>query len=248
MYENEKLKSLILKSSYIFVIVLIIAVVILLILKYNVEGEKNMPFKLSDLILISSAEGFQDEEDSEYKWNVDIYQTNDIYLNIEKNKNFKENDAIKSIIIENLKVEKEPQSGKIEFYRPSGDEKNLFEYKDEYRINSKIEFVGSKEADIKNLKISNQGNTIMIRAVNKLDKKYASNNDSIEHSGRLLKETGITLEEIEAEISFDLIINLESDVSFKANIKQNIPIGNIANEGTISKEITNLKNIVFKRQ
>ena len=60
MYENEKLKSLILKSSYIFVIVLIIAVVILLILKYNVEGEKNMPFKLSDLILISSAEGFQD--------------------------------------------------------------------------------------------------------------------------------------------------------------------------------------------
>ena len=76
----------------------------------------------------------------------------------------------------------------------------------------------------------------------------ASNNDSIEHSGRLLKETGITLEEIEAEISFDLIINLESDVSFKANIKQNIPIGNIANEGTISKEITNLKNIVFKRE
>ena len=38
------------------------------------------------------------------------------------------------------------------------------------------------------------------------------------------------------------------DVSFKANIKQNIPIGNIANEGTISKEITNMKNIVFKRQ
>lgn len=248
MYENEKLKNLILKSSYIIVIVLIIAVVILLILKYNVEGEKNMPFKLSNIILVSSAEGFQDNEDSEYKWNVNIYQTNDIYLNIEKNKNFKENEAIKSIIIENLKIEKKPQSGKIEFYRPSGDENNLFEYKNEYKIDNKIEFIGNKEADIKNLKISNQGNTIMIRAVNKLDKNYVSNNDSIEHSGRLLKEVDVSLDEIEAEISFDLIINLESDVSFKANIKQNIPIGNILNEGTISKELTELRNIVFKRQ
>lgn len=248
MYENEKLKNLILKSSYIIVIVLIIAVVILLILKYNVEGEKNMPFKLSNIILVSSAEGFQDNEDSEYKWNVNIYQINDIYLNIEKNKNFKENEAIKSIIIENLKIEKKPQSGKIEFYRPSGDENNLFEYKNEYKIDNKIEFIGNKEADIKNLKISNQGNTIMIRAVNKLDKNYVSNNDSIEHSGRLLKEVDVSLDEIEAEISFDLIINLESDVSFKANIKQNIPIGNILNEGTISKELTELRNIVFKRQ
>lgn len=248
MYENEKLKNLILKSSYIIVIVLIIAVVILLILKYNVEGEKNMPFKLSNIILVSSAEGFQDNEDSEYKWNVNIYQTNDIYLNIEKNKNFKENEAIKSIIIENLKIEKKPQSGKIEFYRPSGDENNLFEYKNEYKIDNKIEFIGNKEADIKNLKISNQGNTIMIRAVNKLDKNYVSNNDSIEHSGRLLKEVDVSLDEIEAEISFDLIINLESDVSFKANIKQDIPIGNILNEGTISKELTELRNIVFKRQ
>lgn len=248
MYENEKLKNLILKSSYIIVIVLIIAVVILLILKYNVEGEKNMPFKLSNIILVSSAEGFQDNEDSEYKWNVNIYQTNDIYLNIEKNKNFKENEAIKSIIIENLKIEKKPQSGKIEFYRPSGDENNLFEYKNEYKVDNKIEFIGNKEADIKNLKISNQGNTIMIRAVNKLDKNYVSNNDSIEHSGRLLKEVDVSLDEIEAEISFDLIINLESDVSFKANIKQDIPIGNILNEGTISKELTELRNIVFKRQ
>ena len=42
MEERSKLRSLILKSAYAVVIVLIIAVVALLILKYDVEGEKNM--------------------------------------------------------------------------------------------------------------------------------------------------------------------------------------------------------------
>ena len=89
MEERSKLRSLILKSAYAVVIVLIIAVVALLILKYDVEGEKNMPFKLSSIIVASTAEGIQNEND-EYKWDAEIYQNNDIYINIEKNKNYKE--------------------------------------------------------------------------------------------------------------------------------------------------------------
>jgi len=65
MDDNLKVNKLILKSAYITIIVLIIAVIALIILKYNVEGEKNMPFKLSSIILISSAEGYQKEENKE---------------------------------------------------------------------------------------------------------------------------------------------------------------------------------------
>ena len=87
MDNKSKVNNLILKSAYITIIILIIAVIALIILKYNVEGEKNMPFKLSSIILISNAEGYQEKENKEYLWDTEIYQINDIYLNIEKNKN-----------------------------------------------------------------------------------------------------------------------------------------------------------------
>ena len=94
---DTKINKLILKSAYITIIILIIAVIALIILKYNVEGEKNMPFKLSNIIVISSAEGYQESENKEYIWDAEIYQKNDIYLNIEKNINYKETEIIKSI-------------------------------------------------------------------------------------------------------------------------------------------------------
>ena len=36
-----------------------------------------MPFNLSDVLVISSAEGYQENETNN-KWNVDVYQTNDV--------------------------------------------------------------------------------------------------------------------------------------------------------------------------
>ena len=80
MDDKSKINKLILKSAYIVIIVLIIAVIALIILKYNVEGEKNMPFKMSSIILLSSAEGNQDKENKEYNWDTEIYQNNDIYI------------------------------------------------------------------------------------------------------------------------------------------------------------------------
>ena len=89
-----------------------------------------MPFKLSSIIIISNAEGYQEKESKEYKWDTQIYQNNDIYLNIEKNKNYKKTEVIKSIIIDNIKVNKEPEVGKIEIYRPSSDSLQIYKYKE----------------------------------------------------------------------------------------------------------------------
>ena len=248
MNDESKINKLILKSAYVVIIVLIIAVIALLILKYEVEGEQNMPFKLSSIIIISNAEGYQEKENKEYRWDTEIYQNNDIYLNIEKNKNYKKTEAIKSILIDNIKINEAPQVGEIKIYRPSSDSMQTYSYKEEYKITDRIEYTGDKVSDIKNLKISNQGNTLIFRVLNKTGKKYSSNEETFEHNGKLLDKVGITYEQIKTKISFDLTIILESDISFKATIELELPVGNIAKEGSSSLEITNMKDIVFKRE
>lgn len=248
MEDNSKINKLILKSAYIVIIVLIIAIIALLILKYEVEGESNMPFKLSSIIVVSNAEGYQEKENKKYTWDVEIYQNNDVYLNIEKNKDYKETEAIKSIVIDNIKIEEQPQVGAIAIYRPSADNLQNYNYDEEYEITDKIEYLGETKADLKNLKISNQGNTIILRVVNKTGERYTSNEKEFEHNGKLLNKVGLNYEQIKTKISFDLTINLESGNSFKANIVLELPVGDIVKEGASNLEITDMKNIVFKRE
>ena len=80
-------------------------------LKYAVEGENNMPFELSQLIVVSTAEGVENNQ-NENIWNFDLMQNNDVYLYIGKNKSYKETEIIKRIIINNIKVEEGPQKRK----------------------------------------------------------------------------------------------------------------------------------------
>lgn len=243
---DPKINKLILKCAYITIVVLIIAVIALLILKYDVEGEKNMPFKLSSILVISGAEGYQEKENPDYDWDVEVYQNNDIYLNIEKNKNHEETELIKSIQIENIKIADEPAVGTFKFYRTSS-EANVFTYKEEYEIKDKAQYLGDLNTDLSNLKISNQGGTIIIRAVNQTGKRYTSNEKTLEHNGKLIEKAGIAYEEIEGTIEFDLAINLESDISFRATIELELPTGNIIEQGSSSTEIKDMENIVFKR-
>lgn len=248
MDDKSKINKLILKAAYVVIIALIIAVIALIILKYEVEGEQNMPFKLSSIIIVSNAEGHQEKENKEYRWDTEIYQNNDIYLNIEKNKNYRETEIIKSIVIDNIKINEAPKVGEIEIYRPSSDSLQNYNYKEEYRIIDRVEYIGDTISDIKNLKISNQGNTLIFRILNKTGKKHISNEEAFEHNGKLLDKVGITYEEIKSKVSFDLTINLESGISFKANIELKLPVGDIAKEGSSSLEITDMKDIVFKRE
>ena len=79
------------KYFHICVIISIIAVILfilgMVILRYNVEGETNMPFELKKVIIISSQEGI-DKENSEYRWAYNLNQNNDVYIYLEKNENY----------------------------------------------------------------------------------------------------------------------------------------------------------------
>ncbi len=247
MNEDSKSKKAIKTSIISFILVLVAAIIALIILRYHVEGEENMPFEVSQLLVVSTAEGYQKDQNSKKNWDVNIYQTNDIYLNIKKNKNYKDTEIIKSIKIQNIKVEENPTVGNINIYIPDG-ENQTYSYSEKSKRNSEIVFEGDKKSDIKNLKISNQGGTILFRIVNDTQKRYTSNEEVLKHDGTLLKKVGIKNEEIKLKISFEIVICLESDKSFVGMVEIELPAEDITSQGIANFDKKDVKDIVFKRE
>lgn len=247
---KEKIKYLMsTRAFHLCVVIVMIATILfvlgIIILKYSVEGETNMPFNLNKITIISSQEGI-DKEAGENRWAFDISQNNDIYLYIDKNKDYKDQEAIKSILIDSIRVEKEQQIEKIKFYKPNGAETGgIFSNTAENEIQT-IEYVGGMESNLKKLEISNQGGVVAFRYANDKIAEYTSNEEEINHND-LLKNTGITEEQLKAKINFDLTIKIESGKEYKTNISLEMPIQGVLEKGTTSKEITDLKDIVFKR-
>lgn len=103
----------------------------------------------------------------ENTWNFDLVQNNDIYLSIQKNRNYKETEIIKKVTLNNFKIENGPNLGKLMVYRPSKLEDKVYEYNDEYIINDELTYMGAESTNAKNLEISNQGGKIMFRLCNK---------------------------------------------------------------------------------
>ena len=78
MYKNVKQR--IFHSVIITIIIIaILCVGGMLILRYQVEGESNMPFKISKISIIESVEGTESQE-AEQKWSFNVDENNDIYI------------------------------------------------------------------------------------------------------------------------------------------------------------------------
>ena len=229
----------------IIIITVILFVLAMIVVKYSVEGEKNMPFNLSKVTIISSVEGI-DKDSGENKWAFDVNQNNDIYLYIEKNKNYNAQALIKNIIIDNISVQKENQKGTINFYKPNGSIQGGLFYNIPENLAQTIEYVGAMESNFGNLEVANQGGIIAFRYSNDKIGEYISNDEEINHS-QLLKKANIDIEDLKAKIAFDLIIKTEEQKEYKATLNFDMPIDEILDKGTTSKEITDLEDIVFKR-
>ena len=239
---NSNKKKIFERIAVISVITIITVVVLLLMLKYEVEGETNMPFELTKIIVVSSAEGVESTED---RLNLSLVQINDIYLQIEKNENVKKENSIKSVIIEKFYINEASKIGKGKFYRPSPNAREIFEFNDEY-ITNRIEYIGKGQSNIKELEIGNQGGIIGIRySLNELGQYNIQ--EQVNHDGTLLNNLNIDINELYSKISFDIIIELNSGVKYKSNIVLDVPAGNILEEGICRQEQTNLEKIVFKR-
>ena len=63
----------------------------------------------------------------------------------------------------------------------------------------------------------------------------------------MLKKAGVTAEELKINLAFNLTIVLESGKEYQAEIKTELPTGDVIEEGNTSTEITNLDDVIFKR-
>lgn len=244
MYRNLKQKVF----HVVMIIIIIFAILCvggMLILRYQVEGEANMPFKITKISIVESVEGMENEGTNE-KWNFSVNQNNDIYIYLEKNSSYGKTEIIDSVEIKNINASKQKKLGELKFYKPVGDEKRMFINLPENEITD-ITYSGELESNIKEQKISNQGGIVAFRyGINNLSQYVSENDEQIDHS-QLLKITNITQEDLQTNLTFDIIINLNSGKKYKAPISLEIPTDEIIEKGTVGIDITDLENIIFKR-
>lgn len=245
----KKLRNIRNKKYFnIAMIITIVAVVLfvlgIIVLRYHVEGETNMPFSLSKISVISSSEGV-DKETTDTKWAFDICQSNDVFLYIDKNSGYGKTEAIKSVMINNIQIEANKKDN-IKIYKPDEqEEKLIFKNKEENSVQT-IEFVGGLESNLKQLKIANQGGIVAFRCSIDNLAEYKSNEEKINHH-ELLKKAEVSKEDLKIGLTFDLMITLEGGIQYKSTINLDFPIENVVEEGTTSKEITEVKDFIFKR-
>lgn len=243
MQERTK-KQIFHVTMFISIIAVIIFAVGMVMLRYHVEGEEDMPFDISDIKIISSAEGI-DREDAQNKWNMVVNQNNDIYLYIVKNEDYTETEVIDNIVLDNFNIVREKEIGKEKIYMPSANASYIFENKEEYNTQS-IKFEGDLEQNIKNLRISNQGGIIVFRYSNDNVGEYISNEEEIKHN-ELFKKLNLYESDFNAKVSFDITINLSSHRSYRASVKLDLKPQSFLENGSSHQEIDNFYDIVFKR-
>ena len=229
----------------IAIIVAIFLGVGILMLRYQTKGETNLPFEISKIAIISSVDGINNPN-AESPWNITVNQNNDVYLYIDKNKDYNKTEAIDTIIIDNISINKEVQKGEIHIYKPAQSDKELFQNTEENLV-EQITYTGDIQSNIKELKIANQGDLLRLRFANDNLSTYTSTEGEQIDYGKLLQLTNTTIEDLKANVKFDITLNLKSGKSFKANVTLDIPVQEVIEKGTASTEITELNNIIFKR-
>lgn len=239
------MKSFLKKFLFFSAIIIMLLIVAFIIIQYDAEGEKSLPFSLSKILLVSTVNG-DINDDPNNIWNIDISQVNDIYVYINKTQDVDE--TIKEIKLENFIVNSNPQKGTIKLLRPTGELSNLYTYSEQDYLNSEIIYQGGAIDDMKALEIANTGGMLGFRiALNELGNYVSNENEEIIYDGNLLKNLGISLEEIKFSMSFDIIITTSDNISYKGTVNIDMPIDTIIEEGSSHKEITDFSNVIFKR-
>ena len=237
-------------SAFIALGIVLIALLftIFFMVRYEFEGEKNMPFEVEKILVVSGADASEKETNEEnMKWNIDINQFNDIYVLFKKNNEYNKGERISEVRVENLVVKNAPKKGEIKMYKPSEDENNKFEYNENSAVDGKLVFQGDDETKNSNLKISREGGTIKVRIANTKVGEYVSNEaEEIKYDGTLIAKTDSTVEDLKADIKFDIVL-VTDKITYRATITTEIPVENIVESGVSQKNI-DVKNIVFKRE
>ncbi len=242
---NDRMKKKLLKLALTIVIVIaIIFVAMMYLITYHEEGETNIPFKISKIIIVSSADGTQ-SAGAQNQWALDVNQNNDVYLYIDKNKSYGKTEFIESVKINNFSIEKETDKEKIKIYKTTTEENKMFNNTEEYET-KELTYVGELESNIKEEKISNQGGIVTFRCANNKVSQYLADNITEVNYNQLLQMTGVEQKDLNVKISFDIAIKVVGKKTYQATVNLDLPVEDVITNGTANLEITKLEDIVFK--
>ncbi len=245
----KKSSSNILKKCLFFAaFIIVIALVIFVMVRYSEEGEKELPFYINKILLISTVDG-EKVDDEENIWDINVTQVNDAYIYIEENeKNVGSKVTIESVSLENFTITEAPQKGNVKILRPTGDMPTLYANSSDNYLESSILYMGDRVDDMKAGDIGNKGGTIGFRcAVADLGNFVSNDTEMVIYDGRLLENLGIKEEEIKTSLSFDIVIETSQHVKFKGTISIDMPVSGVLENGSSNIEITDFSDVIFKR-
>ena len=126
------MKKYVKKILFGLFIALVLFIALMIVINYNEEGEKVLPFKLSKIVIVSTING-NSKTGSDTIWDIDLNQINDFYISVAPENNTNNKETEKSSLYFNLK--KNPT------------EKNIFTKKSEFIAGN----VKIKRSDITNI-------------------------------------------------------------------------------------------------
>ena len=234
------------KSLFLAFILIAITIVISMVIRYDVEGEKAMPYSVEKIQITSHVDAKDNEGQTENIWDVNLKEDNNIYIYIKKNDE-ETKETIKEVKLSNFKITEKSKVGNVKIYRPTGDlGTDLYKLSEQDYLKSKITYTGANVDTLKNLDIRNEGGMIGFR-VSLEDLGNFTSNEGITYNGSLLSQIGLTIDDIKFNFSFDLTITLDNDVSFVGTYKLSLPSGDIINETEPLLELTDFSDVIFKR-
>ena len=262
IYIREGIKQKIKLSAIILIIAISIATAGFVALRYQVEGERKVPFEIGKIIMISSAStqpdvggdantdeaGTQETAKPEnYIWNEKVIQTNDLYIYLDKNNNYKGDKTIRNVHIENIKILENVKIGKIQVYMPNSLNDGLYKYTNDYLIGSSLTYRGAAADNKKALEINNQGGCICISFANMGLDNYKSNEEQeLPQGGFILSKINLNNEDLKFKVSFDLVIEVQ-DRTYKTTVTMDMPVDGVVEKKESYTVVDNFEKTVYKR-
>ena len=248
---NIQIKDSFILAAKIVVFVLIIVVVYVI----GVYGRSDIPvFEIKDVYVKLSANANYLDDNTGQNWNLNIYQTNDIYIKFGHKDNIhvqnEQDKILKQVYIDNIEIVDLPKLGsEVYVYTISKNKEKIFEYTDEYMVKDKIEYtVVPNNSDIYNLEVNSTNGQVAISFVNNNVLEYVYNElNEIKFDGTLLKNANVSLEDIQFTVSFNMNFVTETDKKYVYNIKMILPYGDMITNGTvITDDMSNISIMLLE--
>lgn len=232
------------KYAFIAFLLIAICISILLMVKYNVEGEKNLPLELKEIEIRSII--YAQSNNAENILESSVEQDNDIYIK------FKDNDKIErqveNIKIENLKIEKVKDIGTIKVLKPTSNQnQNYFQNSTEDYTGKTLEYSANTVDNFEKQEFAQNDGMILFRISNQNLGTYILTEDGVQYNENLLEQLGTNSEEIKLNVTFDIVLMVSDKEQYKGTINLELPAQKFGENGRVSKSITDFSDVVFKK-